>query len=87
MLGTADVKINSEVNITPSPARDDVNVILGKYTKATVTIYDASGKFIKTVNVDASSNKIDVSELVKGVYVFNVVLNDTTKITKKIVKE
>ncbi|SHM28650.1 Por secretion system C-terminal sorting domain-containing protein [Chryseobacterium carnipullorum] len=87
VLGTADVKINSEVNITPNPARDDVNVILGKYTKATVTIYDASGKFIKTVNVDASSNKIDVSELVKGVYVFNVVLNDTTKITKKIVKE
>lgn len=86
-LGTADVKINSEVNITPNPAKDFVNVALGKHSKAAVTIYDASGKLIKTVNVDTNSGKIDVSELVRGSYLFTLVLEDSTKITKKVIKQ
>ena len=86
-LGTKDVKVNSEVNITPNPAKDFVNVILGKYSKASVTIYDASGKLVRTVDVNTNSNRIDVSDLVKGTYLFTIVLNDTTKITKKVVKQ
>lgn len=86
-LGTADIKINSEVNITPNPAKDFVNVSLGRYSKGTVTIYDASGKLIKTVNVDKNSGKIDVSELVRGMYLFTIALDDNTKITKKVMKQ
>ncbi|KFF22930.1 S8/S53 family peptidase [Chryseobacterium sp. JM1] len=87
VLGTADVKVNIDVNITPNPAKDFVNVRLGKYSKASVTIYDASGKLINTANVNSSESKIDVSSLVKGVYLFTITLNDNTKITKKVVKE
>ncbi len=86
-LGTADVKLNSEVNITPNPAKDFVNVILGRHSKGGVTIYDVSGKLVKTVNVDTNSSKINVSELVKGIYLFTIVLEDNTKITKKVIKE
>lgn len=86
-LGTTDVKINSEVNITPNPAKDFVNVSLGRYSKGAVTIYDASGKLIKTVNVDKNSGKIDVSELVRGTYLFTIALDDNTKITKKVMKQ
>lgn len=86
-LGTADVKMNSEVNITPNPAKDFVNVALGRHSKAAVTIYDVSGKLIKTVNVDTHSGKIDVSELIRGTYLFNIVLDDSTKITKKVIKQ
>ncbi|WP_288375601.1 S8/S53 family peptidase [Chryseobacterium culicis] len=86
-LGTADVKINSEVSITPNPAKDFVNVALGRHSKAAVTIYDVSGKLVKTVNVDANSGRINVSELVKGTYLFTIVLEDHTKITKKVIKE
>ncbi|MCC3216541.1 S8 family peptidase [Chryseobacterium sp. X308] len=86
-LGTADVKINSEVNITPNPAKDFVNVSLGRYSKGAVTIYDASGKLVKTVNVDKNSGKIDVSELVRGMYLFTIALDDNTKITKKVMKQ
>lgn len=87
VLGTADVKLNSDVNITPNPAKDFVNVALGRYSKADVTVYDASGKLIKTAAVSNSSGRIDVSGLVKGVYLFTITLNDNTKITKKVVKE
>lgn len=86
-LGTADVKINSDVNINPNPAKDFVNVTLGRHSKGTVTIYDASGKLVKTVNVGANSGRINVSELVKGTYLFSIVLEDSTKITKKVIKE
>ncbi|WP_126652341.1 S8/S53 family peptidase [Chryseobacterium aureum] len=86
-LGTADVKINSEVSITPNPAKDFVNVALGRHSKGALTIYDISGKLVKTVNVDANSGRINVSELVKGTYLFTIVLEDHTKITKKVIKE
>ncbi|WP_300688688.1 S8 family peptidase [Chryseobacterium sp.] len=86
-LGTANVKLNSDVNITPNPAKDFVQVILGRYSKAAVTIYDVSGKLVKTVNVNKDSGKIDISELVRGNYLFTITLNDGTTITKKVVKE
>lgn len=86
-LGTSEAtKANSGVNITPNPAKDFVNVALGGYSKGTVTIFDASGKLIRTENVDKNSNRINVSSLVKGVYMFTIKLNDTT-VTKKVVKE
>lgn len=87
VLGTADVKVNSDVNITPNPAKDFVNVVLGKYSKADVAIYDASGKLVKTAAVTNTAGRIDVSALVKGVYLFTITLNDNTKLTKKVVKE
>ncbi|MDR6487867.1 subtilisin family serine protease [Chryseobacterium vietnamense] len=86
-LGTTDVKINSEVNITPNPAKDFVNVSLGRHSKGAVSVYDASGKLIKTVNVDKNSGRIDVSELVRGTYLFTITLEDNTKITKKVMKQ
>ncbi|MBP1167181.1 subtilisin family serine protease [Chryseobacterium sp. PvR013] len=86
-LGTADVKINAEVNITPNPAKDFVNVVLGRHSKGSVTIYDASGKLVKTANVNTNASKIDVSALVRGTYLFTIVLEDNTKITKKVIKE
>lgn len=87
-LGTSEAtKANSGVNITPNPAKDFVNVALGGYSKGTVTIFDASGKLIRTENVDKNSNRINVSSLVKGVYMFNIKLNDNTTMTKKVVKE
>jgi len=86
-LGTTDVKINAEVNITPNPAKDFVNVVLGRHSKGVVTIYDASGKLVKTANVNTNASKIDVSALVRGTYLFTIVLEDNTKITKKVIKE
>ncbi|CAM2882803.1 hypothetical protein DRF59_08185 [Chryseobacterium flavum] len=86
-LGTADVKLNSEVNVIPNPAKDIVNVMLGTYSKGMVVIHDGSGKLVKTVHVDAGSNKIDVSAFVKGVYMFTITLNDKTVVTKKVIKQ
>ena len=86
-LGTKDIKLSSDINITPNPAKDFVNVSLGRYSKASVTIYDASGKLVKTANINSNSGRIEVSELVKGTYMFTIDVDDNQKITKKIIKQ
>ncbi|WP_326980970.1 S8/S53 family peptidase [Chryseobacterium sp. MYb264] len=86
-LGLNDLRNDAGVNIYPNPAKSVVNVELGKASKAAVTIFDASGKLVKTANVSSKDNKIDVSGLVKGTYVFNIVLDNETKVVKKVIKE
>lgn len=84
---TADTTLNSQVNIYPNPAKNMVNVSLGKYSKAEVTIYDASGKLIKTTEANSNSTQIDISEWANGTYLFNITFDDNTKVVKKVIKE
>ncbi|WP_343644147.1 S8/S53 family peptidase [Chryseobacterium sp.] len=86
VLGVNDVKGDSEVNIYPNPAKTVVNINLGKASKAVITIYDMSGKLVKTVNVNSKVNKIDISDLAKGTYMFKIVMNNIIKNTK-VIKE
>lgn len=86
-LGVNDTKGNDGINIYPNPAKSVVNVNLGKVSKAVVAIHDISGKLIRNVDITATSNKINVSDLVKGTYVFTITLDNNTKIVKKVIKE
>lgn len=86
-LGVNDIRENSGVNIYPNPAKNMVNVTLGKFSKAKVTINDASGKFIRNVDISSNSNRINVSDLAKGTYLFTITLDDNSKVIKKIIKE
>ncbi len=86
-LGLNDLRNEAGVNVYPNPAKSVVNVELGKASKATVTIFDASGKLVKTANITSKDNKIDVSGLVKGNYVFNIILDNETKVVKKVIKD
>ena len=49
-------------------------------------IFDLSGKLVKTANLNQSGT-IDVSQLTKGMYLVEMILNGNTKVTKKIIKE
>ena len=86
-LGVNDIKQNSDVNVYPNPAQSIVNVTLGKASKATVAIFDASGKLVKNVDISSDSNLINVSDLVKGTYLFKITLDDNSKVVKKVIKE
>ncbi|WP_312394804.1 S8/S53 family peptidase [Chryseobacterium sp.] len=86
-LGLNDLRNEAGVNVYPNPAKSVVNVELGKASKATVTIFDGSGKLVKTANITSKDNKIDVSGLVKGNYVFNIILDNETKVVKKVIKD
>lgn len=86
-LGTAEASEKSQISVYPNPAKNIVSVSLGKYSKAKVAIYDASGKLIRNADVTINSNTIDVSGLVKGTYLFTLTFNDNTKVDKKVIKE
>jgi len=68
----------------PNPT--DGNSIYFSVTEdATIHIYTVLGKLTKSVNVTQSKNKIDISDLSKGVYLLKI-NSDKQFITKKLIK-
>lgn len=86
-LGTDQSLLNSQISIYPNPAKNSINISLGGFSKAMITVYDASGKLIKTININSTSAKIDISDWVKGTYLFTITLDTHTTMVKKIIKE
>ncbi|WP_345991954.1 S8/S53 family peptidase [Chryseobacterium sp. Chry.R1] len=87
VLSVSDANTVSGINIYPNPASNWVNINLGKFKKASITVYDASGKLVKSSAINGNESKFDISDLVKGTYLFNIVLEDHSKIIKKVIKE
>lgn len=64
------------VNVYPNPAKNTIYVD-GDYN--TLSIFDATGKLIKTVEAQSS---INVADLNNGMYILNIVGKNATKTTK-----
>lgn len=80
-LSTGNVKISS-VAITPNPVKNVLNIIGKKID--TVEIYNATGLKLKTIKL--VDNKADVSFLVKGIYLLQIV-SEGKKQNLKMIKE
>jgi len=85
-LGAKGVGVNSlkvrTMNVSPNPAVDFVN-IQANFNK--VTISNILGQQVKSTF--ASTRKVDVSDLAKGVYVIKAYQNNTLVGTAKVTKE
>jgi hypothetical protein len=73
----------SSVNIYPNPVKDVINITSDKNVSS-VTIYDLSGKSVKTSKAAASVN---IQNLEKGTYVVKINFADGTSESKKIIKD
>jgi len=84
LLAVRDVKSNTEnIKLYPNPVTDYVYVIGAKnITKASV--YSISGQLISP---DFDAEKVNVRSLKTGSYVLNLMFNDGSEITKKILKK
>lgn len=78
-------KMPLEFKISPNPVSDILN-INSKENITGITIHDASGKFIKTENID-SKNQISVQHLKSGIYFITVKYTDGTNSTSKFIKK
>ena len=67
-LTVNSVELSGEFSIYPNPASDVVNVNSSSVDVVSVEVYDILGKKVKEVN----NGKVDVSNLVGGVYVLKV---------------
>lgn len=76
-LAVSDVKKNS-VNVYPNPAKDIIN-ISNVSSKAQFEIYSVGGQL---VNQGITDGKVNVSKLIKGVYILSVESNGEKTQTK-----
>ncbi len=76
--------INTDIQIYPNPTTDQINIDLQQNQKYEIQINDITGKTI--INEQGIKTKLtyDLSNLDKGVYIINIILENNT-LTEKIV--
>jgi len=85
-LNVADADSRSKVDIYPNPAQDYFEYRNMESMKViSVTIFDAGGKVVKTIN--GNQSKIDVSHLAKGVYIVKTKTSSNITLTNKLIKK
>ena len=86
-VGINTIKEKSSINVYPNPAKNTVFVNL-KNTKdiSKIKIYSILGKEVKSVSItNANLQKIDISELKKGIYFVNIFCDDKIIDSKKLI--
>lgn len=60
-----------EMTLSPNPVQDiaTLNVLNGVLKNALITVYDASGKVVKTITFSGATVSLDLTGLSKGVYI------------------
>lgn len=80
-LSTGDFT-KTAVSIYPNPASDVFFLTTDKNAK--VNLYDISGRLVKTQNY--TSNGIDISSLNSGIYMAEIIIDETREVQKIIIK-
>jgi hypothetical protein len=68
----------------PNPA-NGTSLFIKTSEKATITIYNLLGKAVKKEIISATSNKLDISNLTKGMYIVKINIDHKT-MAKKLIK-
>lgn len=84
-LNTEDLSL-SNIVIYPNPSNSILNVSLGSFVdNSIIHVYDVQGRTVKVVNVFENDIKLDVSDLMSGMYVVKLTSNGIST-TKKFIK-
>ncbi len=88
--GVKENKINSgDISIWPNPAKDILNLQLNSTDNlnSEIIIYDVLGKVVLHKKELVSDNTISIKNLNQGLYFYNIVQNNKSIKTGKIIKE
>jgi len=84
-LSTTDIDFyKDKILLYPNPVENTLS-INGIITKQSVSIYDITGRIVKTVIIDQGQNSINLNRLKTGVY-FILINENNQLITKKFMK-
>ena len=86
--GINQIENKSQLNIYPNPSKDFLTINLNKTiaANAEITIYSFTGELVYAENIDFLDNvNINVSNIVKGIYLLKIKINDDV-LTKKFIK-
>lgn len=67
-LSVNEIQPNSSINLYPNPAINEIFVETSNATAGIIYILDASGKVVHSQAAKGKKNKINVSQLSKGIY-------------------
>jgi len=81
VLSVGDNEI-TELTLYPNPAKDVVNIVSNNPID-TIEVYDILGKQVRALK---NSNKVDVSNLNSGIYLFRISIGAQVQIKKIVVK-
>jgi len=87
-VGIIEEEIEKQISLFPNPAQNEINVDISSLnsSKVTVEIYNIIGeKIIEDRLINATQNKIDISNLIEGKYILRLQIDKET-ITKSFVK-
>lgn len=87
-VGVPEIASSSSVSVYPNPASGDFTVSLTKSgnAAASITIYDVSGKAVKSYNTASNQLLINRDGLQSGLYFISVVVGDYRSTRKLVVK-
>ncbi len=87
--GVNNVATNNNITPYPNPAKDLISIPVGKLSgTATLEITDLAGKLVKSQHITFSKNnilKVDVANIANGSYIFNMIFENGTTNTFKVV--
>ncbi len=87
--GVQQIESQTEVDFTlsPNPAKGSVTIVT-QYVQSggQIIVTDLFGKQVKVQTLSLGSNKLDISNLSKGLYLVNIITNEGKK-TKKLIVE
>ncbi|MBC7553268.1 MAG: T9SS type A sorting domain-containing protein [Taibaiella sp.] len=84
-ISNAYTNKSRNVEITPNPATDAINITCPGDEKATYSVNNMQGQAVQTGHI-VSGNKVDISMLPKGIYLINITVNGINSVPQKIVK-
>ena len=79
----------SNVSVYPNPSSDMINVSLKNENISSIEVYSLSGQKIFSINMDKKTNhkNINISKLSKGLYMVNVISDNSEGYSTKFIKK
>ena len=71
------------VSLFPNPANDKINVMSNTSKQQTIEIYGMDGKKVKEATISGAEKSVDVSNLIKGIYILKI---KGTEVSQKFIK-
>ncbi|NIF06995.1 T9SS type A sorting domain-containing protein [Chryseobacterium sp. Tr-659] len=84
-LNTSESNL-TETGIYPNPVTHDLNLIFNKKIRD-ISLYSISGNKIFFKSINSSNTKINMSNLANGYYIIDILLEDNSKVVKKLLKK
>lgn len=72
LIGMAENNAAAGLDLYPNPANDFINFKSENKNAKSISVYDVNGQLVRTVNVNSTLTRIDISSFAPGMYFYSV---------------